>query len=193
MKPIILLVLSCAVLAGCRTNTPAIDTGQASLSSLITTNNPGDYPLPGAWDGIAKVTVRTGFFATGDGRTEGDEPLRFDRFTLSSPPIPSRFIWSDKVRWYVYRASLPPDSELIAAHKFSALTELFGESQDPTDGVIDSRGASWTVDWRFFSPGSNDTIETVSVFCMIEHRQGEDDSDIEAMLVKRGIMKPAKR
>jgi hypothetical protein len=177
-----------------------------SLTPLITTNKPGDYKLPSAWGGMSRVTARSGFFTTKDGSKETGEQLRFDMLTLRNPTVASRFgsrfIWEDAGlakegrrmgHIHAYRASLPLDSELVAAHKLSSLTNLFGASHDPTDAWGDQLKIHSTAGWRFFSLGRTNTLETLSVFCMVVRRSGESDSDVDSIIVKRGIITPAKK
>ena len=173
------------------------------LAQLVQTEVPGRVRLHPAWTGNAQLTVGTGYYSHADSRQldRRESELRFDWFTCSNKMangFGKRTISKDEggdrqSNIYTYRTSLPTDAELTAATTVSALKGFFGLSQGFTDGWGDQREMHSTAGWTFFTLKDDATIETVSVFCMITHRDGDPEWRVDSMRVTRGSARPGEK
>lgn len=164
----------------------------SQLAQLLATNAPCRVRLDPPWVGKAVDTVRTGL-----DRKNPDPPdlarlkgeLRFDWFSFSDQSSPWHFGPKTISRSeggetesaiYTWRASLPSDSDLVAASTVSELEKFLG----PPQGFHDM-GAGWA----FFTLGKSDEVETVSISCFTPHRYG-GQWVIDSLQVTRGKVRP---
>ncbi|EEF60466.1 hypothetical protein [Pedosphaera parvula] len=160
------------------------------LASLVTTNKPGDYPLPSAWAGVEKVTARTGWHARKDevaGQT--NRWFHFDKLTVCPGPIfpvmrEDRYIWdaaTGRRSGPAYRPSLPTDSELLGMHDDASVTNFLGFNPFRS-------GISGAPGIRYFTLGPYNTIKTLNVTFM----KGTG-SNINSILIRRGTFQSEER
>jgi len=174
------------------------------LAQLLATNAPCRVRLEPAWLGRAEHTVRTGFFTNAEPPelSRRSRELQFDWFSFSDKP--SHFHFGPKTisrseggqgqsAIHTWRASLPSDTELMAASTVSALEKFLGPSQGVTDGWGSDTEMHSTAGWTFFTHRQADEIETVSIFCMTTHRKGEADWRVDSLQVTRGRATPGRR
>jgi hypothetical protein len=168
------------------------------LSEYLSTNRPGVYPLSLVWTGTQKITFQTGYYKYG-GRGAMTVPeedwIRFDRFsTQIGRGWFGRQVLDDstatnvlqKEKLYGYEAALPSDAELTGVHDASTFTNLF--KLDLNTFIFPSGPQSGAQRFHFYSLGTNNTIEVMEVFAQETTR-----SNIQVVLVKRGVLYPTKK
>ena len=187
--------LSLELLAGC-----AAPPAKNSLSVLAATTKPCSVQLYPAWVGTAHDTISTGSFITaGKHARDRKLELRFDRFRYSETPSTWGFgartigqsAGRDSVRnVHAYRESLPSDDGIAKAAAVSELTRLLGPPQGFADGWGDENEMHSTVGWAFFTLSNGQSMETVSVSCLVTLRHGQE-WHIDSMRITRGVARPA--
>jgi hypothetical protein len=188
--------LSLGIFVGCATPPP-----RNSLSVLAATTNPCSVRLNPAWVGTACDTISTGYFATADEDAKSLKlrcRLKFDRFQFSENPSRggfgartiSRSVGHDSVdNIHSHRASLPSDEELAKATTVSELTRLLGRPQGSTTGWGEENEMHSTAGWAFFTLNGDESMETISIFCMVTQRRGKDPY-VDSMRITRGVTRP---
>lgn len=177
---------------GC--STPSRSSSQ--LAQLLATNAPCHVRLDPSWLGTAVYTVRTGFFTNADPEAERlDLQLRFDWFRFSDKPWyihsgPKTVSRSEGGRTesaiQTWRASLPSDTELMAASTVSALEKFLGPSQSIPDEWGFLKETHSSASWSFFTLRDPDELETISIVCMATQRKGDAEWRIDSLQVTRG-------
>jgi hypothetical protein len=186
-------VLAVMLLSGC--TTPPARAPQ--LAELLNTNGPCRVRLQPAWKGEGNYTVRTGFFTNAEPpKLERlNRELRFDWFSYSETPSPFNFgaktvskagRGQNHSNIHTFRASLPTDAEIGAAETVSALEKFLGPAHGFTDGWGSDAEMHSTAGWSFFALADTDTIETVSIFCMVTQRRGDVERRVDSVRVIRG-------
>jgi hypothetical protein len=195
-----LLGLVLVVLGGCAEPLPV-----GTLAEGMAATAPGGWRLNPAWVGTARDTVATGFFAKeGENAKQRERRLhlRFDRFHYSDVPsawgfgarMVSRSAGGEsETDIHSYRESLPSDEEIMRATTPAQLGALLGRSQGFSDGWGSLSAMHTTGSWSFFTMRGPETMETVSVFCMMTLRCGPGESTVDSVQVTRGTARPEGR
>ena len=156
------------------------------LFTFVTTNKPGNYPFQRAWVGVEKVTARSGYFANEQLiAEETNRSFRFGGIKVFSGRIApvakeDRYIYIGTNEWwqgFVYRPSLPTDSELLGMRDVASVTNFFGWNPFSEPDIYYSG-----VGRGFFTLGAYNSIDTLQVFF---NKQG-GSSNIVSTLVRRG-------
>lgn len=168
----------------------------SQLAQLLSTNTPCRVRLDPAWLGTAVYTVRTGFFTNANPEAARlDLQLRFDWFRFSDKPwylhSGSRTVSRSEgggmeSAVHTWRASLPSDTELMAASTVSALEKFLGPSQSIPDEWGFLKETHSSAGWRFFTLKHPDEIETLSIFCAATQREGDSERRVDSLQVTRG-------
>lgn len=197
-------LLSVIALCGCLE--ASAQTNQ--LAHLLTTNRTGNYRLEPAWVGESKRSVATGCFATDTNLPALDQlkrDLRFDFFHYFERPLSddSRTVSRQDNKtgeaWrfsslHSYRDIFPTDSQLTEARTEAALTKLLGAKGAGTGASAwgDVRVMHSSAGWTFFRLKDDTTIETLSVFCFTTVTNGDPNTYVESIEIRRGTARSQK-
>jgi hypothetical protein len=153
----------------------------------MNTNARGIYPLPKAWVGAEKVTYSD---ATG-GVTRENRRYRFDSAEVYGdvrhPIFSSR--WAIGTRGkdglepdspHAYHERLPTDAELAAIRDDATLRNAFNRPFTLPPAKFDAAG--YGSETRYFTLGSNNTLQTLSVM-FYKDRPG---TNIQSVTIRRG-------
>lgn len=156
----------------------------------------GTYQLPLVWMGTQAITYQTGYYKYGGvgamSVTEEDS-LRFDRFSNQSKMWMARQMLDDSTvpytnflkKVYGYVPLLPSDSDMIQVHDDSTFTNLFNLNQNTFTSKSFPRQT-----FHFYTLGSNNTIKVMEL--IVEEKNGNSKTNIQVVLIKRGVLNPRK-
>jgi hypothetical protein len=168
-----------------------------NFPSAFLTNTVGMHFLQPPWVGETKPVVLSGLFTTDTNLPEiekMEKDLRFDLLFLQDSRLsPFSLIQISQFRsgyitnglqftvvqsmLHAYRPALPSNAAIQACSTEADLRKLLG---DPPKGEV----ARFSATWRFFTCPDTNTIETLSVFIVAQHQNGQ----VDGLEIRRGIM-----
>ncbi len=151
------------------------------------------------WVGKAKLAVQTGWYVTNQGPPEiraQKEQIRFDWVFIGKEPMSNTpslklgqsYGWSQgrpsMVNVHSYRDTLPSDTEIKGCETVSQLNALLGFPQW-------ADGAPYNAQWRYFSIGPSNSVETLTVFCTaFQYDRGK--GPLDSLEIWRGVAQESK-
>ncbi len=122
-----------------------------------------------------------------------EDSTRFDRYSNQSKMWMARQILDDSTvsitnysrKVYGYVPVLPSDSELIQVHDDLTFTNLFNLNFDTLQSKAFPRQT-----FNFYTLGSNNTINVMEL--IVEELNATSKTNVQVVLIKRGVLNPKK-
>lgn len=167
-----------------------------TLSRILADPAFGTHQLPLVWTGAQTITFQTGYYTRGGfGAATVPEKdfIRFDRYSNQSKMWIARQMLDDSTvsgtnrlkKVYSYVPTLPEDKELIGMHEDSTFTNSFNLNYNTLRFSAFPRQT-----FHFYTLASNDTIDVAEL--TVDTVRGSPKTNIQVVLIKRGVLTPQK-